>query len=276
MHIDNALNNITIVRGRHDGEGGETDRPFERFRGEHLAKEQLARVKIDEFFYVQTPSKFAQITSTLSVYSHTLGQPKKGAAYPAEVDTRFGILSKPDVIQHTATQSRDARQRSHLHSNNVRDTSLRVQVIRRNNLQNRGGSMQQLTHTPDNNHHSNNFVNRGRVNRGRGNRVQGSSRGNQRTSPVIVHDRQHGFSSIGLHGSLPQNLNGNVSRLSGRFHEIGQGRSQSTRRHNLRLDGDGMFSPPASNSYPRQMAGNTSHANGYDSRGTQVSQESLG
>ena len=272
MHIDNALNNITILRGRHDGEGGAADRPFERFRGEHLAEEQLARVRIDDFYYIQTPSKFAQITTTLSIFSHALGQPKKGAAHPAEVDTRFGILTRPDPVQHTTSHTRDIRQRGQQQSSNVRDTSLRVQVIRRNNLRGRGCTMQRPTqmhgnhHAHGNNPKSNNFTNRGRGNYGRGNHVQGSNRGNQRGSPITVQNRQLTHVPIGLYGNPAQNLNGDLSRFSGRFHAVDQGQTQREEVQSLWANSDVMFGPYSANSYTQQMASATNEANDHNSR----------
>jgi len=244
------LNNITIVRGRHDGEGGSNNRAFERFRGEHLAEDQLARVKIDEFFYLQAPSKFAQITTTLSVYSHTLGQPKKGASHPAEVDTRYGVQPRPDPVQLAASHGRGARQRSQQQYRNVRDNSLRVQVVRRNNLHNNGGSMHRQPHMHGNRGH-NDTSNRARGNRGRGSRVPKGNRGDQGGNSMRTENERIVSLADNPPGKPAQHFNRSVS---GRFHTVNQSRRQKTQMHNLTVGGGSITRAPAANPYTGHLA----------------------
>ncbi|KAG9244789.1 hypothetical protein BJ878DRAFT_52260 [Calycina marina] len=133
--IDNAVHNITLVSARHDGEDPENERAFINFRGDYLPVQQLARVYMNGHHYYQCPSKYASINTTLSVYSHSYGQPKKGAAHPADVDTRFGILTRPDPVQLATSHAKDAKQRKDSQTHGRDTAGLRGEVVLRNSMQ---------------------------------------------------------------------------------------------------------------------------------------------
>ncbi|KAH8600830.1 hypothetical protein B0O99DRAFT_681694 [Bisporella sp. PMI_857] len=106
-HIDNTVKNVLLTRMRHEGDGTVNEKKFDAWRTRELPLFNQSMVQIDGQVYSQTPSKFACVSNTLSIYSHSYGQPKPGAAYPKDADTRYGVVTRADALEISAYHGHD-------------------------------------------------------------------------------------------------------------------------------------------------------------------------
>ena len=95
--VDRAVRDCQSVAQRYSAnDDGDDNYVYQGFRsGQLLDRSRIGSVSLGPYIYTQVPSKYASVSSLISIYAHPNKSDTVGEAHPGlSSDTRFGILAR--------------------------------------------------------------------------------------------------------------------------------------------------------------------------------------